>query len=82
MAWRGEQTAFASRAGNQALGYDRMGRHTGSTGGAVADSTSTLAQGIGATQTGPGGWHPTVLYLFVLILAEMFVFGLIARILR
>ena len=48
----------------------------------MPDSSSTLAQGIGATQTGPGGWHPTVLYLFVLILAEMFVFGLIARILR
>jgi hypothetical protein len=31
---------------------------------------------------GAGGWEPTVLYLFVLILAEMFVFGLLAKLLR
>lgn len=48
----------------------------------MASDTSTLAQGIGGTAMAPGGWHPTVLYLFVLVLAEMFVFGLIARILR
>lgn len=84
MAWRGEQTAFANRAPNQALGYDRMGRHLGSIGGEVAASTSELAQGLGGGQGAPGstGWEPTILYLFVLVLAEMFVFGLIARLLR
>lgn len=83
MAWRGEQSAVGSRAGNQALGYDRMGRHLGSLGDQMASDTSTLAQGIGTTGQGTGGgWHPTILYLFVLVLAEMFVFGLIARVLR
>lgn len=82
MAWRGEQAAAGSRAGNQALGYDRMGRHLGSLGDQMAASTSDLAQGLGTVQGPGGGWHPTVLYLFVLILAEMFVFGIIARVLR
>lgn len=82
MAWRGEQTAFGGRAGNQALGYDRMGRHLGKLGDEMAESTSTLAQGLGTVQGPGGGWHPTILYLFVLILAEMFVFGVIARLLR
>lgn len=29
-----------------------------------------------------GGWQPTVVYLLLLIIAEMFVFGLISRMLR
>ena len=82
MAWRGEEAAYGSRAGNQALGYDRRGRHLGSLGGTVAEDTSTLAQGLGNIQQPGGGWHPTILYLFVLILGEMFIFGLIARMLR
>jgi amino acid permease len=32
--------------------------------------------------TGTGGWEPSVLYLLILIVAEMFVFGFIARTLR
>ena len=49
----------------------------------MASDTSTLAQGIGGTGQGMGGgWHPTILYLFVLVLVEMFVFGVIARLLR
>lgn len=33
---------------------------------------------------GPGSvsWEPTVVYLLLLIIAEMFVFGLISRLLR
>jgi hypothetical protein len=81
MTWRGEQAA-GNRAPNQALGYDRSSRHLGSLGGAVATDTSTLAQGLGTVQGPGGGWHPTILYLFVLVLAEMFVFGVIARLLR
>jgi hypothetical protein len=31
------------------------------------------------TTAGGGAWSPTILYLFVLILVEMFVFAFIAR---
>lgn len=31
---------------------------------------------------GTGGWSPSVLYLLVLVVAEMFVFGFISRVLR
>lgn len=81
--WRGEQSAYAPRAPNQATGYDRAARHLGKLGEEAMADTSTLAQGLGSVQApGAGGWHPTVLYLFALVLAEMFVFGLIARLLR
>lgn len=33
----------------------------------------------GSGNTGTTGWTPTILYLFVLILAEMFVFGWVSR---
>jgi len=83
MAWRGEQAAVGGRAPNQALGYDRHTRHLGNLGGDMAEDTSTLARGLGKVGApGSSGWEPTVLYLFVLLLAEMFVFGLIARLLR
>lgn len=44
-------------------------------------------QGLGSFLQGQGpsggaGWEPTILYLFVLIIAEMFVFGFISRTLR
>lgn len=28
---------------------------------------------------GPGGWHPTVMYLIVLLAAEIFAVGLLSR---
>ncbi len=31
---------------------------------------------------GGGGWEPTVVYLLILIVAEMIVFGFISRMLR
>jgi hypothetical protein len=40
-----------------------------------------FSQGQGAPG-GTGAWEPTVLYLFILIIAEMIVFGFIARSLR
>jgi hypothetical protein len=84
MAWRGE--AYGTRAPNQALGYDRDARHLGHLAnegmGQVMAGTSQLGLGIG-TMSGPGGdWHPTIVYLFALILAEMFVFGLISQLLK
>ena len=49
--------------------------------GPSQQGTGTLASGV-ASQDGPGGWHPTVLYLGVLILAEMIAFGFMAKMLR
>lgn len=82
--WRGEQSGYANRAGNQAVGYDRAARHLGKTGEEImAQGTSSLAQGLGTVGApGSSGWEPTVLYLFVLVLVEMFVFGLLAKLLR
>jgi hypothetical protein len=44
-------------------------------------------QGLGIFSQGQGppgasGWDPTIVYLFLLIIAEMFVFGFISRVLR
>jgi hypothetical protein len=33
----------------------------------------------GQGPAGQTGWSPTILYLFALIVAEMFIFGIIAR---
>jgi hypothetical protein len=41
---------------------------------------SFLTQGQGSA-TG-SGWQPTVIYLLLLVLAEMIIFGFIARVLR
>jgi hypothetical protein len=45
-------------------------------------------QGLGVFSAGQGspgsgsGWEPTVVYLLLLIIAEMIVFGVISRVLR
>jgi len=38
-----------------------------------------LTQGQGTSQV---SWQPTVIYLLLLVLAEMIIFGLISRVLR
>ena len=40
-----------------------------------------LSQGQGMI-SGAGDWHPTVIYLLILVVAEMIVFGFIAKALR
>jgi X-X-X-Leu-X-X-Gly heptad repeat protein len=83
VGWRGE--AYAPRAPNQALGYDRAALHLGGMGsgmGQATAGTSQLAQGIGGVTVAGQTWHPTILYLFVLILAEMIVFGFVGRLLK
>jgi hypothetical protein len=40
--------------------------------------TNTFSQGQGNTGVA-GAWSPTILYLFVLVILEMFVFAFIAR---
>lgn len=45
----------------------------------MAGSTSYAAgQGAAAGSSG-SGWHPSILYMFVLIIAEMFVFAFISK---
>lgn len=43
--------------------------------GPVASAQSTGPGGV----TGPGGWHPTVLYMIALLVAEVFLVGLLSR---
>jgi len=83
MAWRG--APVANRAPNQALGYDRDARHLGSMGSGMGQAqagTSQLATGIGGVTVAGQSWHPTIIYLFALILAEMIVFGFVSRLLK
>ncbi len=49
--------------------------------GGVTTMQNVFTQGTGASAPGgsAGGWHPTVLYMFLLILAEMFVFAWVSR---
>lgn len=52
----------------------------GGTEGPQVSGTNVFSQGQGSSFTsGQGGWTPTILYLFVLILVEMFVFAFIGR---
>lgn len=74
---------FAQPAG--AFGYYRgspgsMGTGSGQgtqsgVGGMAGSNVFTAGQG----SPGATSWSPTILYLFALIVAEMFIFGIIAR---
>lgn len=81
MGWRGEQPA-GMRAGNPAQGYYAGGGllagGSGSGKGAAMAGRGQFASGQGVTMGGQE-WHPTILYLIAMIIAEMVVFGLIAR---
>lgn len=60
-------------------GWPIYGGDTGSEGPQVSGA-NVFSQGQGASMTsGAGAWSPTILYLFVLVLVEMFVFAFIAR---
>jgi hypothetical protein len=65
------------------FGYYRgapvVGGDIGSQGPQMAGS-NVFSQGQGAdTNSSGSSWSPTLLYLFVLVLVEMFVFGIVAR---
>jgi hypothetical protein len=68
----------------QSFGYYRGapqfggGAYGGGGSGPMAQGTGQFAQGQG-TPTGIGGWNPTILYMFALIIAEMFVFGWLSK---
>lgn len=40
---------------------------------------NVFTAGQGSSQGSNTGWSPTILYLFALIIVEMFVFGILAR---
>jgi len=71
---------------SSSLGY---WRGTQGLSGPPAEGTVLMAQGTAGFSTGTGAisiggtqWHPSILYLLVLIVAEMFVFHAIGRILK
>ena len=39
----------------------------------------TMSSPGGAAQVGPGGWHPTVLYMLALVIVEILVVGFLSR---
>lgn len=51
----------------------------GSGQGPAVSGTNVFSAGQGASGSTGSSWSPTILYLFVLILVEMFVFAFIAR---
>jgi hypothetical protein len=81
MGWRGEQ-AIVSRSPNPSLGYYAGSPVTGSGGmGQAVAGAGQFAAGNGIT-VGGATWHPTVVYLIAMVVAEMVVFGWISRALR
>ena len=46
-------------------------------GGASASSASALSGP--SMSAGPGGWHPTVLYMLALVAAEIVIVGVLSR---
>lgn len=83
--WRGEQPAVVPRAGNQSqgyyVGYGPLAGGSGSGMGQADMGAGQLAQGNGVNIAGQS-WHPTILYLFALIIAELVVFGFVGKLLR
>jgi hypothetical protein len=51
----------------------------GSNQGPNVSGTNIFSQGQGSSTADGSAWSPTILYLFVLILVEMFVFAMIAK---
>ena len=82
MSWRTSGGPMY-RLGNQAATGYYTGESLGGsrTGGAGLMAGTGLAQGQGVT-VGQSTWHPTILYLGALIIAEMAVFGFISRLLK
>jgi hypothetical protein len=66
-------SSFGYYRGNVVYGGD-----TGTQGVNMA-GTGVFSAGQGNQSGNMSGWTPTILYLFLLILAEMFVFAFIAR---
>lgn len=71
--------------GNQAMGYWRGSEFqylgAGSGMGAKQAGAGVLQQGQGGLSSLAGSWHPTVLYMLGLVVAEMIAFGFLSRML-
>lgn len=65
--------SFGYYRGNPLYGND------GSNQGVDMAGSNVFSAGQGTDSATGGAWTPTVLYLFVLIIVEMFVFAFIAR---
>lgn len=82
MGWRGE--AAVPRAPNQArgyyAGYGPVNGGSGSGMGQAVSGRGQFAAGNGVT-VGGQEWHPTILYLGALVVAEMIAFGVISHLL-
>lgn len=72
---------------SSAFGYWRGGGSEIPLTGGQGSDMGPKVQGAGVFSQGQGngngsGWHPTVIYLLILIVAEMIIFGFISRALR
>jgi hypothetical protein len=68
--------------GPQSWGYFRGSGQYGGTGSGIGGSYvagTSYAAGQGPAAGAGKGWHPSILYMFVLIIAEMFVFAFISK---
>ena len=78
---------FYSRP-SSSFGYWRGGMSDGPLWKGQGSQMGPKTQGLGlfmqgqGSPGGSGGWEPTVIYLLLLIIAEMIVFGVISRVLR
>lgn len=64
------------------FGYYRGNPQFGGYGSGQGQNVAGIGQfaaGQGGAGTNGSNWSPTVMYLFVLIIAEMFVFGFLSR---
>lgn len=48
-------------------------------GPAMSSVQSPQSAGTGGGMSGPGGWHPTVLYMLALVIVEIVVVGILSR---
>ena len=72
---------------NPAFGYYRGTGSEGPLAGGQGSKMGPKLQGLGIFSQGQGapgasGWDPSIVYLLLLVIAEMFVFGFISRVLR
>jgi len=69
------------------LGYWRGAQGISGPSSEGIKSMGVQTEGVGMQSTGTvsvagSEWHPTIIYLFVLLIAEMIVFGVIGRVLK
>lgn len=63
-------------------GSDILAGGSGSGMGQANQGAGLLSQGLGPIKSMGGGWEPSILYLFFLIIGEMIFFHILSRILK